>query len=61
MVVHRFCRNIVGPPEWGCEAISFVVWVQCANLCRVCDASRRGIGYVLMQDGKVVAYASRYL
>ena len=26
-----------------------------------CDASRRGIGCVLMQDGKVVAYASRQL
>lgn len=26
-----------------------------------CDASRQGLGYVLMQDGKVVAYASRQL
>ena len=26
-----------------------------------CDTSRRGIGCVLMQDGKVVAYASRQL
>ena len=25
------------------------------------DASRKGLGYVLMQDGKVVAYASRQL
>ena len=25
------------------------------------DASRNGLGYVLMQDGKVVAYASRQL
>ena len=25
------------------------------------DASRIGLGYVLMQDGKVVAYASRQL
>jgi ribonuclease HI len=24
-----------------------------------CDASRQGLGYVLMQDGKVVSYASR--
>jgi hypothetical protein len=24
-----------------------------------CDASRQGLGYVLMQDGHVVAYASR--
>ena len=26
-----------------------------------CDASRRGLGCVLMQEGKVVAYASRQL
>jgi hypothetical protein len=26
-----------------------------------CDASRRGIGCVLMQEGKVVAYASQQL
>ena len=26
-----------------------------------CDASRQGLGYVLMQDGKVIAYASRQL
>ena len=23
------------------------------------DASKKGLGYILMQDGKVVAYASR--
>jgi hypothetical protein len=26
-----------------------------------CDASRNGLGYVLMQDGKVVSYASQQL
>jgi len=26
-----------------------------------CDASRQGLGCVLMQDGKIVAYASRQL
>jgi hypothetical protein len=26
-----------------------------------CDTSRQGLGYVLMQGGKVVAYASRQL
>ena len=26
-----------------------------------CDASRVGLGYVLMQNGKAVAYASRQL
>ena len=26
-----------------------------------CDASRQGLGCVLMQDGKVVAYVSRQL
>ena len=35
MAVDRFCRNAVGPPEWECEAMGSVVWVQCANLCRV--------------------------
>ena len=27
MAVGRFCRNAVGPPEWGCEAMGSVVWV----------------------------------
>ena len=31
MAVERFCRNAVGPPEWECEAMSSVVWVQCAT------------------------------
>ena len=35
MAVGRFCQNVVGPPEWECEAIGSVVWVQCTNLCRV--------------------------
>ena len=35
MAVDRFSRNAVGPPEWECEAMGSVVWVQCANLCRV--------------------------
>jgi hypothetical protein len=26
-----------------------------------CDASRQGLGCVLMQDGRVIAYASRQL
>ena len=29
--VDRFCRNAVGPHEWECEAMGFVVWVQCAT------------------------------
>ena len=36
MAVDRFCQNAIGPPEWECEAMGSVVWVQCANLCRVC-------------------------
>ena len=36
MAVDQFCRNAVGPPEWEHEALGSVVWVQCANLCRVC-------------------------
>ena len=35
MAVERFCQNAVGPPEWECEAMGSVVWVQCANLYRV--------------------------
>ena len=31
MAVGRFCRNVVGPPEWECEAMGSVVWVQCAT------------------------------
>jgi hypothetical protein len=26
-----------------------------------CDASKTGLGYVLMQEGRVIAYASRQL
>ena len=29
--IDRFCRNTVGPPEWECEAMGSVVWVQCAT------------------------------
>ena len=25
------CRNAIGPPEWECEAMGSVVWVQCAT------------------------------
>ena len=32
MAVDRFCWNAVGPPEWECEAMGSVVWVQCTNL-----------------------------
>jgi hypothetical protein len=31
------------------------------NFTIYCDASRQGLGYVLMQEGRVVAYASRQL
>ena len=31
MTVDRFRRNVVGPPEWECEAMGSVVWVQCAT------------------------------
>ena len=24
-------RNVVGPPEWECEAMGSMVWVQCAT------------------------------
>ena len=35
MAVGRSFRNAVGPPEWECEAMGSIVWVQCTNLCRV--------------------------
>ena len=35
MAVGRFYRNAVGPPEWECEAMGSVVWVQWTNLYRV--------------------------
>ena len=35
MAVDQFSRNAIGPPEWECEAMGSVVWVQCTNLCRV--------------------------
>ena len=31
MAMEGFCRNAVGPPEWECEAMGSVVWVQCAT------------------------------
>ena len=31
MALGRFCRNTIGPPEWECEAMGSVVWVQCAT------------------------------
>ena len=36
MAVDQFRRNAVGPPEWECEAMGSVVWVECTNHCRVC-------------------------
>ena len=31
MAMEGFCHNVVGPPEWECEAMGSVVWVQCAT------------------------------
>ena len=31
MTMKWFHRNVVGPPEWECEAMGSVVWVQCAT------------------------------
>ena len=31
VAVGRFCRNVVGPPEWECEAMGSVVWVHRAT------------------------------
>ncbi|XP_040971301.1 uncharacterized protein [Gossypium hirsutum] len=47
---HGFIRPSV--PSWGAPILDFVVYS---------DASHVGLGCILMQDGKVVAYASRQL
>ena len=31
MAMKWFRRNVIGPPEWECEAMSSAVWVQCAT------------------------------
>ena len=31
MAMEGYRRNAVGPPEWECEAMGSVVWVQCAT------------------------------
>ena len=31
MAMEGFCLNAVGAPEWECEAMGSVVWVQCAT------------------------------
>ena len=31
VAMEGFCRNVVGPPEWECEAMGSVVWVRCAT------------------------------
>ena len=31
MEMGEFRRNAVGPPEWECEAMGSVVWVQCTT------------------------------
>ena len=36
MAIDWFWWNAVGPPKWEYEAMGSVVWLQCANLCRVC-------------------------
>ena len=31
VAMEGFCWNVVGPPEWECEAMGSLVWVQCAT------------------------------
>ena len=31
VAMEGFCRNAVGPPDWECEAMGSVVWVQCVT------------------------------
>ena len=39
MAMEGFCRNAVGPPEWECEAMGSVVWVQCATSAKCINLS----------------------
>ena len=50
--IERFSKLALPLTQWTCKGKAFVVY---------CDASKLGLGGVLMQDGKVVAYASRQL
>ena len=31
MAMEGFRWNVVGPPEWECEAMGSMVWVKCAT------------------------------
>ena len=31
MAMEGFCWNVVGPPEWECEAMGSLVWVHHAT------------------------------
>ena len=31
VAMEKFCWNVVGPPEWECEAMGSLVWVKCAT------------------------------
>ena len=31
MAMGGFRQNVVGPPEWECEAMDSMVWVKCAT------------------------------
>ena len=39
MAMEWFRRNAVGPPEWECEAMGSVVWVQCATSAKCINLS----------------------
>ena len=39
MTMKWFRWNVVGPPEWECEAMGSVVWVQCATSAKCINLS----------------------
>ena len=41
-----FRRNAIGPPEWECEVVDFVVWVKCAS----------STEYILSINSRVLGY-----
>ncbi|GKB19838.1 putative reverse transcriptase domain-containing protein, partial [Tanacetum coccineum] len=47
--------------KWLCEALILVLPEGTEDMVVYSDASYSGLGYVLMQQGKVIAYASRQL
>ena len=53
MAMEWFRRNAVGPPEWECEAMGSVVWIQCATSVQCINLS---IAESMVKDRSKVGY-----